>query len=174
MTIVRLKRQLLNVVVMLVSLLTLGSSSALGQSEAAEDQGDNTNEQVTEFTREQKGDQVTIHSSFGSSDIKNWRILDKYHMVIETYRHGDLLATFSHACSGARFADTLGFSTFGPFELDRSTKIILPDGRWCHFKSLVAYESEDKSEDNDGEGQGSEGPDNEDQDNEDQRGESLN
>lgn len=110
------------------------------------DEDNDAREQITEFTREEKGDQITIQSTFGSSDIKNWKVLDKYHMVIETYRHGDLLATFSHSCSGLRFADTIGFSTFGPFELDRSTRIILPDGRRCHLKSLVAYEEPKDSE----------------------------
>lgn len=126
----------------LVTVLFLFAQSSLLAESGTEAESGAANEQVTEFTREKKGDQVTIHSSFGSSDIKNWRVLDRYHMVIETYRHGDLLATFSHSCSGLKFADTIGFSTFGPFDLDRSTKIILPDGRWCHLKSLVAYEPE--------------------------------
>jgi hypothetical protein len=32
----------------------------------------------------------------------------------------------------------------GPFQLDRSTKIILPDGRWCFFKELKPYTGEEQ------------------------------
>lgn len=103
-------------------------------------------EQVTTFTKEKKQGAVVIHSTFGSNEIKNWRVLDNYNMVIETYSHGDFLATFSRSCSGLRFTETLGFSTLGPFELDKSTKLILPDGQRCHFKELKPYVAEEKPE----------------------------
>lgn len=97
------------------------------------------NEQVTTFTREQREESVVIHSSMGSPDIKNWRVVDNSTLIIETYRHGDLIATFSPSCSGLRHADTIGFSTMGPFELDKSTKVLLPGGNWCFIKELKPY-----------------------------------
>jgi len=100
---------------------------------------DDNKEQVTTFTREEKQDSVVIHSSMGSPDIKNWRVVDNKTLIIETYRHGELLATFSMPCTGIRSVSTLGFSTLGPFELDKSTHVILPDGRRCYIKELAPY-----------------------------------
>lgn len=103
-------------------------------------------ERVTTFTREKHDDSVVIHSSMGSPDIKNWWAVDNRTLIIETYRHGDLVATFAPPCSGLRHADSIGFSTMGPFELDRTTKVLLPDGGWCFIKELKPYISlEDKN-----------------------------
>lgn len=126
-------------------LLVLGLSSGCVNSGVENGDNGSESEQVTSFTREEKQGRVVIHSTFGSSDIKNWRALDNSSLVIETYSHGDFLASFSQPCTGIRFTDTLGFSTMGPFQLDKSTKIVLPGGRWCHFKSLEPYE-QDKAE----------------------------
>ena len=95
---------------------------------------------VTTFTREGEGESVVIHSSIGgSSDIRNWRVIDSSTMIIETYRHGELIATFFSPCPGLRFAETLGFRTLGPFDLDRTTRVILPDGSSCQLRELRPY-----------------------------------
>ena len=91
-------------------------------------------EQVTLFEKDARN--VVIPSGFGSSQIQSWRVVDDNTMIIETFGHGELVATFSMPCQGLRSADTLGFATMGPFDLDRSTKVILPDGRRCYFKEL--------------------------------------
>lgn len=91
-------------------------------------------EQVTLFKNEDKS--VVIHSTFGSSDIKDWQVVDSRTLIIETYSHGKLVATLFSSCPGLRTAEVIGFSTMGPFDLDRSTTIILPDGQRCHFKEL--------------------------------------
>ena len=101
-------------------------------------------EQVTLF---KKGDEsVVIHSTFGSSDIRNWRAVDNSTLIIETYSKGKLVATLMSSCPGIRFAETIGLSTLGPFALDKYTTVILPDGTRCHFKELNPYIELDKSE----------------------------
>jgi len=122
-----------------LSLLLLAALSLTACSNQGAGSSAGEGEQVNTFTREEKQDSVVIHSSMGSPDIKNWRVVDNKTLIIETYRHGDLLATFASPCSGIRFANSLGFSTMGPFELDKSTRIILPDGRWCSIKTLEPY-----------------------------------
>lgn len=91
-------------------------------------------EQVTLFEKDARD--VVIHSGFGSSRIESWRVVDDSTMIIETFGHGEVVATFSMPCRGIRTADTLGFATMGPFDLDKTTKVILPDGRKCYFKEL--------------------------------------
>lgn len=139
---------------LMASLLTACASSSNSDAQLA-GTGDSQGEQVTTFTREERQGNVVIHSNFGSSDIKNWRVIDSTTMVIETYTHGDFMATFAQRCSGIRFAETIGFQTMGPFQLDRSTKIILPDGRRCFFKELKPYTEAEQSE----QGQGENGDD---------------
>lgn len=98
-------------------------------------------EQFSTLTREEKDGSVVIHSSIsGTSDIKNWRVLDNSHIVFETYQHGDLIATFMMPCHGIRFTDTIGISTLGPFELDKFARVSLPDGGWCQIKELKPFE----------------------------------
>jgi len=127
---------------------TLVAALLIGGCAASAPPGSGNEEQVTTFTREEKQDSVVIHSSMGSPDIKNWRVVDNKTLIIETYRHGELLATFGSPCSGIRSASSLGFSTLGPFELDRSTHVILPDGRRCFIKELTPYiKLEDKAAD---------------------------
>jgi Family of unknown function (DUF6491) len=132
----KLQRAWLSLMVMSASIAGVISCSSQSPSK----------EQIVEFRKEDNNGQVVIHSTFGSSDIKNWRVVDLSRMVIETYSHGDLLATFMQACSGLGFADSLAFSTMGPFQLDRSTSVILPDGRRCQIKSLEPYESPEKDD----------------------------
>jgi len=91
-------------------------------------------EQVTLF--EKDAADVAIPSGFGSSRVKNWRVVDDSTMVIDTVGHGELVATFMTPCRGIRYAEALGFATMGPFEIDKTTKVVLPDGRRCHFKEL--------------------------------------
>jgi hypothetical protein len=123
-----------------VLILAAGLSACTGQSPRQERES----EQVTLF---KTGDEsVVIHSTFGSSDIKNWRAVDNNTLIIETYRHGRLVATFFSPCPGIRYAETIGFSTMGPFDLDRSTTVILPDGQRCHFKELKPYVELDQGE----------------------------
>lgn len=92
------------------------------------------------------GKDVVIHSGFGSSGIRNWRVIDDNRLLIETSSHGELVATFMQPCIGIRGAETVGFRTLGPFELDRSTEVILPDGFRCRFKSLRPRNAGDERE----------------------------
>lgn len=91
-------------------------------------------EQVTLFKKGEES--VIIHSTFGSSQVRGWRVIDDSTMLIETSSKGDLVATFQTPCPGLRFAEVVGFRTMGPFELDRTTTVILPDGRRCYFQEL--------------------------------------
>lgn len=91
-------------------------------------------EQITLFEKDAKD--VVIPSGFGSSRIQSWRVVDDSTMIIKALGHGELVATFTMPCRGIRYADTLGFATMGPFELDRTTRVILPDGTRCHFREL--------------------------------------
>lgn len=104
-------------------------------------------EQVTLF--EKDANDVVIPSGFGSSRIQSWRVVDDSTMIIEAFGHGELVATFSMPCRGIRSADTLGFATIGPFELDRTTKVILPDGSRCYFKGLKPLVKLEESEGDD-------------------------
>jgi hypothetical protein len=92
------------------------------------------------YSKLERGDSVVIHSTFGRSDIKNWQAPNNSTLIIETYSHGDFIAKFMSPCVGIRTTETIGFDTMGPFDLDSSTKVLLPDGRWCHFGSLRPYE----------------------------------
>lgn len=88
-----------------------------------------------------------VRETFGSSDIKDWYAPDDRTLVIGTYAHGKFRGTFANICTGIRYTDTLGFSTQGPFELDRSTMVVLPDGQRCFFKDLSAYSLEQEKQD---------------------------
>lgn len=91
-------------------------------------------EVVTLFDQEAKD--VVVHSTFGAFGVNSWRAVDSRTLIIDTPRHGELVATFFAPCPGIRYAETLGFVTQGPFDLDKTTRVILPDGTRCHFKSL--------------------------------------
>ena len=84
-----------------------------------------------------------ITATFGSSDISDWYAPDNETIVINTYSHGRFKGKFMNRCHGVRFAETLGFSTMGPYELDASTRIVLPDGSHCALRKLVPFSDED-------------------------------
>lgn len=96
-------------------------------------------EEIATYTRESQGKSVVIHSTFGSSDISSWQAPDNQTLIIDTFSHGKLVARFRQPCSGIRTTEVIGFDTMGPFDLDRSTRVILPDGRQCWFKTLTRY-----------------------------------
>lgn len=103
-------------------------------SGCATDPGAPVGEQVTLF--EKDAPDVVIPESFGSPRVRSWRVVDDRTLIIDATGHGELVAIFATPCPGIRFAETLGFATLGPFELDRSTQVILPDGTRCYFKEL--------------------------------------
>ena len=84
---------------------------------------------------------VSVPRTFGSSTIDNWYVLDNKNIVIETTRE-KYKATFMSTCPGIRFTDSIGLSTMGPYELDRTTTVILPGGMRCHISELVRYTPE--------------------------------
>lgn len=96
-------------------------------------------EAPVDFTPEDTGKDVVLHSTFGSADIRSWRVVDDSAIIIDTSRYGELIATFMRPCRGIRYTEVIGFDTMGPFDLDRTTKVILPDGTACHFKTLKRY-----------------------------------
>jgi len=87
--------------------------------------------------------EARVPETFGSSDIKDWYAPDDQTIVISTYAHGRFKGTFMHRCQGVRFADSLGFSTMGPYQLDSSTSIVVPDGTRCALRDLVPYSDEE-------------------------------
>ncbi len=89
---------------------------------------------------------VVVRSGFGSSDIRGWRAVDDSTLIVDTYSRGELVATFTRPCVGIDGAETLGFSTTGPFELDRTTKVILPNGFHCQFESLRRRQASETTE----------------------------
>ena len=96
---------------------------------------------------EKKDRDVGIHRGFGSSTIRDWYVLDSRNIVIEANGLEKYKATFMNACTGIRFTDSIGLATMGPFELDKSTRIILPDGQRCYIKELVPYTAEMEKQD---------------------------
>jgi hypothetical protein len=91
--------------------------------------------------------EARVLRSFGSSDISDWYAPDNQTIVINTYGHGRYRGTFLGNCDGIRFEENLGFSTRGPYELDSSTHIVLPNGRRCALKELVPYSDEEEKRD---------------------------
>lgn len=88
-----------------------------------------------------------VPATYGSSDIRDWYAPDNETLIISTYSHGKFKGAFMNRCQGVRFAESLGFSTLGPYELDASTTIVLPDGRRCAFRELVPYSEEEERRD---------------------------
>lgn len=83
-----------------------------------------------------KPSRPSVPKTFGSSDIRDWYAPDNRTLIINTYAHGRFKATLAVPCTGLRSAESLGFSTMGPVELDRTTTVILPDGQRCRFNDL--------------------------------------
>ncbi len=90
----------------------------------------------------------TVPRSFGSSRIRDWHAPDNLTLIIELIGRQKLKATFMSPCTGIRFTDTLAFVSRGPFELDRHSSVLLPDGQRCFFRDLVVYVEEDEEWDN--------------------------
>ena len=93
------------------------------------------------------GREARVPETFGSSDIRDWYAPDDETIVISTYAHGRFKGNFMNRCQGVRFAETLGFSTMGPYELDSSTSIVLPDGTRCALQDLVPYSDQEEKRD---------------------------
>jgi len=94
----------------------------------------------------QPGTAPSLPKTFGSSDIKDWYAPDSQTLIINTYAHGRFKATLTGACAGIRSAETLGFTTSGPHELDGSTTVVLPDGVRCGFSDLTSVPVEQGAE----------------------------
>lgn len=117
----------------LVSVLAAGCSTGAGDRQAGE---------IDWSDRD-----VVVHSSLGGSQIRSWRVVDSTTMIIDTYSHGELVATLMWPCPGLRFTEVVAFDTLGPFDLDRTSKVILPDGTVCQFKELKPFiQLEDNNE----------------------------
>ena len=112
---------------------------------AGDDGANGVESEVT--VSEQRPRRPNLPATFGSSDIRGWYAPDSLTLIIDTYAHGKFKATFANSCQGIRFAESLGFSTMGPFELDSSTRVVLPDGQQCFFKDLVRYSEEQEKQD---------------------------
>ena len=91
---------------------------------------------------EKKPEVVSIPRTFGSSQLEDWFVLDNRHLVIELTGKKKYKATLMNSCTGLRFTDSIGFSTMGPFELDKWTTIVLPGGERCFIKELEPYEED--------------------------------
>ncbi len=91
--------------------------------------------------------EARVLESFGSSDISDWYAPDNRTIVINTYSQGRFKGTFMNSCQGIRYAESVGFSTMGPYELDESTNIVLSDGTRCAMRDLVPYSDEEERRD---------------------------
>lgn len=88
--------------------------------------------------------EARVPDTFGSGDIRDWYAPDNRTLIISTYSHGSFKGEFMNACQGIRFAETLGFATRGPYQLDSSTHVVLPGGERCAFKSLVPIDRDEE------------------------------
>lgn len=95
--------------------------------------------------KEKKHKPVNVPSTFGSSRLRDWRVVDGRNLVIELDDGRKFKASLMNYCHGLRFTDVLGFSTQGPYELDKWTTLHLPDGERCYIKELQPYVEEEKT-----------------------------
>lgn len=93
---------------------------------------------------EEQSEVVRVPSTFGSSRLHDWRVLDSRNLVIELDNGKKYRASLMNTCHGLRFTDVLGFSTRGPYELDKWTTIHLSDGERCHIRELTPYKETEK------------------------------
>jgi hypothetical protein len=121
--------------------LHAAAAFALEETEGAPVPSAGTADEVEVVGRSQQS--PSLPKTFGSSDIKDWYAPDSQTLIINTYAHGRFKATLTGACTGIRSAETLGFTTTGPYELDRSTTVVLPDGARCGFSDLIAVPVEE-------------------------------
>lgn len=112
---------------------------------APETSDDEPEEEITVIEKRQPS--PSLPQLPGSGQIRDWYAPDNKTLIIDAGARGKFKATFMRSCTGIRFTDSIGFSTMGPFELDRSTKIILPNGEYCFFKELRAYSKEEEERD---------------------------
>ena len=96
---------------------------------------------------ESKKKDVSIPRRYGFSQVEDWQVLDNKHIVLEITGRKKFKATFMNSCHGIRFTEIIALSTMGPFELDKFTTIILPDGQRCHIKELIPYTVEMEQQD---------------------------
>ena len=122
---------------LVLAVLLTAVSSAFADDKTTQDKG-TPKEEVVVIGHDKD---VSVPSTFGSSTIDNWYVLDNRNIVIETTRR-KYKATFMSSCPGIRFTDTIGLSTMGPYQLDKTTTVLLPDGRRCHIKERVPYTAE--------------------------------
>ena len=127
----------------LISVTLLLSNAFALAGEAIQSNNGSVEEEIRVI--EKKND-VSIPQSFGSSQIDDWYVLDNKNIVIEAARK-KYKATFMSSCSGIRFTDSIGLVTMGPYELDKTTTVILPDGRRCHIKELIPYTADMEKQD---------------------------
>jgi len=85
-----------------------------------------------------------VPRSFGSSRIRDWHAPDDRTLIIELIGREKLRATFMSPCIGIRHTETLAFVSRGPFELDRYSSVLLPDGQRCYFSDLAVYTETDE------------------------------
>ncbi len=128
---------------MRISIILTGLLAAMVTVTAsAENVSGNNQDDVDEemLVIEKKPEAVSVPQSFGSSRIRNWYVIDNKTLIIEAVGQRKYKATLMNPCHGLRFTDSIGFSTGGPWELDKWTTIHLPDGQRCYIKDLVHYE----------------------------------
>ena len=122
----------------------LANVTAYAGDEIRDDSNDETDEE--EIVVIEKRENVSIPHGFGSSRIDGWYVLDNNNIVIEAGRQ-KYKATFMSSCPGIRYTESIGLSTMGPFELDKFTTVVLPDGWRCHIKELTVYTPEMEQKD---------------------------
>lgn len=103
----------------------------------------NNTEEMT--VTEEQPEAVRVPSTFGSSRLRDWHVLDSRNLVIELDNGKKYRASLMSTCHGLRFTETLGFSTQGPYELDKWTTLHLPDGERCHIRELTPYKEAEKT-----------------------------
>jgi len=104
----------------------------------AEDQ-DTPPEMVVEGKKDKP---VSIESTFGSSRLDDWRVLNGRNLIIELDNGDKYRASLMNYCHGLQFTEVIGFSTLGPYELDQWTTLHLPDGERCYIRELTPYAEE--------------------------------
>ena len=122
---------------LLAALMTFSLSAAVQAEEKAAVHPDETI-----LVIEKKPRAVSIPKAYGSSRLQDWFVLDSRHLIIEVTGGKKYKATLMNACTGLRFTDSIGFSTMGPFELDKWTTILLPGGERCYIKELTPYDED--------------------------------
>jgi len=125
-----------------IILTAIISSLIFTQLATAEEKKDSTSD--TPAVTSKPVEKVRIPEVFGTRQIKDWQVIDNKNIIIDTYSYGKFKATFTQACNGIPFTDTIGFMTQGPYALDESTTIFISNGERCVIKELVPYTEKDK------------------------------